>query len=221
MLMLDNLKLKQKFKKFRPTLYKWSAITIVIVLAFIYGTFKPNAHVVHKIVNKVEANIVETAHSFGLHEPAFEYNNDETFVHALKTCIDYINFKTAPSKRVPSAIIIGMAGIESGWGTSRFTREGNNLFGIRTWDPKTPQLKPLDLPDADFGVKIFNTKCASVQEMIRLLNEHHAYKDFREERITQDGDWNYRSLLETLDAWSTNPEYAGIVFDAIITRQLP
>jgi len=187
----------------------------------VYGTFKPNAHVVHKIVSKVESDIVETAHSFGLHEPAFEYNSDETFISALKTCIDYINFRTAPSKRVPSAIIIGMAGIESGWGTSRFAREGNNLFGIRTWDSKVPQLKPLDLPNAEFGVKIFNTKCSSVQEMIRLLNEHHAYKDFRDERLNQDGDWNYRKLLETLEAWSTNPQYAGIVFDTIIARQLP
>jgi Bax protein len=116
-----------------------------------------------------------------------------------------------------------MAGIESGWGTSRFAVDGNNLFGIRTWSDSVPQLKPLDLPNAQFGVRIFETKCQSVQEMIRLVNEHPAYKEFRRERSDQytDGTTDLLSLLQKLDAWSTNPEYANIVFDAIIRRQLP
>ena len=29
-------------------------------------------------------------------------------------------------------MIVGQAALESGWGTSRFAVEGNNLFGIRT-----------------------------------------------------------------------------------------
>jgi len=214
---------KNNIKKFLPKIYKWSAIVGVIASAYIYGTFQPNTFVKGKIIHSVEADIVETAHSFGLHEPAFEYNNEESFVVAVKNCIDFINFKTAPSSRIPSAIIIGMAGVESAWGTSRFAVDGNNLFGIRTWDPKTPQLKPLDIPDARFGVRVFKTKCQSVQEMIRLLNEHSAYKEFRKERSVQyaNGDWDYKHLLDQLDAWSTNPDYAEIVFEAIIRRQLP
>lgn len=35
-----------------------------------------------------------------------------------------------------------MAGVESGWGTSRFATEGNALFGVRTWDLETvPHMK--------------------------------------------------------------------------------
>ena len=215
--------MKNRIKKFLPSIYKWFSVIFVICFAFVFGTFKPNAYVTNKIVHNVEREIVETAHSFGLHEPAFEYNNEDSFIFAVKTCIDYINFKTEPSKRVPSAIIIGMAGIESGWGTSRFAVDGNNLFGIRTWSDSVPQLKPLDLPNAQFGVRIFKTKCQSVQEMIRLVNEHPAYKEFRRERSDQytDGTTDLLSLLQKLDAWSTNPEYANIVFDAIISRQLP
>ena len=214
---------KNRFKKYLPKVYFTIAICFVVATAFVYGTFKPNSYVKNRIIHQVESEVVETAHSFGLHEPAFEYNNEETFVYALKNCIDYINFKTEPSKRIPSAIIIGMAGIESGWGTSRFAVDGNNLFGIRTWDPNTPQLKPLELPNARFGVRVYKTKCESVQSMIDTINNHSAYKEFRKERHLQytNGNWNYRELLEKLDAWSTNPKYAGIVFDAIITRQLP
>lgn len=214
---------KTKLKKHLPKIYKWSAILATIAGAYVYGTFQPNTLVKGKIIHSVEADIVETAHSFGLHEPAFEYNNEQSFIGAVKNCIDYINFKTAPSRRIPSAIIISMAGVETAWGTSRFAVDGNNLFGIRTWNPKTPQLKPLDIPDARFGVRVFKTKCQSVKEMIRLLNEHSAYKEFRKERSIQyaKGDWNYKKLLDRLDAWSTNTKYADIVFDAIISRQLP
>jgi flagellum-specific peptidoglycan hydrolase FlgJ len=215
--------MKNKFKKFLPTLFRYTIVITIIGVAYIYGTWRPNNIVKNKIIHTVEADVVETAHSFGLHEPSFEYNNDESFISSLKTCIDYINFKTAPRQRIPSAIIISMAGIESAWGTSRFATEGNNLFGIRTWDPDAPQLKPLEVPNARFGVKVYKTKCSSVQDMIDTINNHSAYKDFRKEREKQydNGDWDYRRLLEKLDAWSTNPKYAGIVFDTIITRQLP
>lgn len=217
----DNF--KKTVRKFKPKIYKWSAVTAVVAGAYIYGTFQPNDIVRNQIKHKVEAQVVETAHSFGLHEPEFVYNDPESFVTAVKNCVDYINFRTEPSKRIPSAIVIGMAGIESAWGTSRFALEGNNLFGIRTWDPKTPQIKPLDVPDADFGLRKYKTKCESVQHLYDLLNTHSAYNKFRELRQIQHDaeDWNYRALLETLDAWSTNPKYAGIVFDTIITRQLP
>lgn len=215
--------MKNKLKKFLPIIYKFLIVIIAIAVAYIYGTFRPNDIVKNRIIHTVEADVVETAHSFGLHEPSFEYKNGESFILSLKTCIDYINFKTAPRQRIPSAIIIAMAGIESAWGTSRFATEGNNLFGIRTWDPDAPQLKPLGIPDARFGVKVYVTKCASVQDMINTINTHSAYKDFRKERKNQysNRDWDYRKLLEKLDAWSTNPKYAGIVFDTIITRQLP
>jgi len=216
-------KTKRHLSSIRPIIYKILAILLLSVSLYAYGTFNPNPWTKEKIERKVEDSILEQAFSFGLHEPEFIYNDDKTFVKALTTCIGYINFTLHPAERVPSSIIIAMAGVESAWGTSRFAVDGNNLFGIRTWDKKVKQLKPLDLPNAEFGVKIFKTKCESVREMVRLLNEHHAYDGFREERDEQinDGEWNYRKLLDTLDSWSTNPKYAGIINDVIIKRNLP
>ena len=37
-------------------------------------------------------------------------------------------------------MIVVQAALETGWGTSRFAVEGNNLFGIRTWDKKVPHM---------------------------------------------------------------------------------
>ena len=39
-----------------------------------------------------------------------------------------------PEHQIFNELIIAQAVIETGWGKSRFANEGNNLFGIRTWD---------------------------------------------------------------------------------------
>ena len=117
-----------------------------------------------------------------------------------------------------------MAGIESGWGTSRFATEGNAIFGVRTWSLKTvPHMKALGNPDAPWGVKKYTTKCQSVKDMIRILNNHPAYEEFRIEREHQidKGKWDYRALMVRMSAWSTNPDYAEIILQAIVDNKLP
>ena len=116
-----------------------------------------------------------------------------------------------------------MAGVESAWGTSRFATEGNNLFGVRTWDLNRPHMKPLAIPDAKFGLKIYRTKCESIKDMIRILNNHPAYEEFRKERKIQveNGKWNYRKLLNGIKAWSTNEKYVGMIYATIVDRKLP
>ena len=60
--------------------------------------------------------------------------------------------------------------IVTGYGTSRFAKEANNLFGIRTWDKNAPQLKAKENPNASWGVKKYPTKCLSVKNMINIIN---------------------------------------------------
>ena len=117
-----------------------------------------------------------------------------------------------------------MAGIESAWGTSRFAKEGNALFGVRTWSLDTvPHMKALGNPDANWGVKKYKTKCESIKDMIRILNTHPAYEKFRNARAQQleVGKWNYRQLMLGMTAWSTNPDYAEIILQTIVDNKLP
>ena len=44
----------------------------------------------------------------------------------MHKCINYINFTTPKHLRVPYEMIIGQAALESGWGNSRFAKEGKN-----------------------------------------------------------------------------------------------
>jgi len=195
----------------------------VLATAFLAGTFHPNTWTKGKIEDEFHKQELEQVYYLGLQEPEFEYKDKESFIKATGRCVEYINYTTDKMSRVPTSIIIAMAGIESGWGTSRFATEGNALFGVRTWDPRTPQMKPLELPDADFGVKKYPNKCDSVRDMIRILNTHPAYELFRERKEQQidDGKWNYRELLEGMTAWSTNPDYGAIILSAIVDNQLP
>lgn len=197
--------------------------TIIVGGSFWYGTYNPNRKVIKDIEKEFHKKEVAEVIYLGLVQPEYDYNSKATFIEATGKCVDFLNFTTDRKNRVPTSMIIAMAGIESAWGTSRFATEGNALFGVRTWDMSTPHMKPLDLPDANFGVKKYDTKCDSVKDMIRILNSHPAYEEFRAERAKQieDTKWNYKKLLDGITAWSTNPKYKDIIWSAIVDNNLP
>ncbi len=191
--------------------------------SYMYGTGKPNKKVVKQIEAEAHQKDLDKILALGLVQPEFMFNNANSFVNATGKCVEYLNFTTDRASRVPTSIIIAMAGIESAWGTSRFSVEGNNLFGIRTWDLKTDHMKPKDVKDAKFGLKKYATKCDSIKDMIRILNTHPAYTEFRIERQKQikKGTWDYDRLLDLISAWSTNPDYHKIILRTIKERELP
>ena len=195
----------------------------MVGVSYIYGTDHPNKQTVEKLEESFHKKDLEQILGIGLVQPEFMFNNANSFVNATGKCVEYLNFTTDRQSRVPTSIIIAMAGIETGWGTSRFAIEGNNLFGIRTWDLTEPHMKPKDVPDANFGLKKYATKCDSVKDMIRILNTHPAYTEFRIKRTEQikNGRWDYASLLLHLDAWSSNPNYSTLILRTINERELP
>jgi uncharacterized FlgJ-related protein len=210
------------------TFIKWICLTILLVsiilaCTFFAGTFYPNKWSTQSIQKEFHKKEVSEAIFLGFTEPEFDYNDKASFITATGKCVDFLNFTHDRMSRVPTSMIIAMAGVESAWGTSRFATEGNALFGVRTWDKSVPQMKARGNPDAAWGVKKYETKCDSVKDMIRVLNNHSAYKEFREEREKQldAGKWDYKKLLSYISAWSTNPEYAKIIWIAIVDNNLP
>jgi len=211
-------------KYLRRILYLCLAVAFVIAGAWVAGTFNPNDYTVQQIEDQFHKKEMKIIEELGLKEPEFEFADKVSFINATSTCVSYLNWTTDKDKRVPISIIIAMAGIESAWGTSRFAKEGNALFGVRTWSLDTvPHMKALGNPDASWGVKKYKTKCESIKDMIRILNTHPAYEKFREARAKQleDGKWNYRSLLLGMTAWSTNPDYQEIILQTIVDNKLP
>jgi uncharacterized FlgJ-related protein len=212
-----------------PNITKWIFGTLLLAMigfggSFIGGTFYPNPWTVEKLEGQFHKKELSEVHLLGLEQPEFEYTNKAEFLESTRRCVQYLNYTTDRLSRVPTSIIIAMAGVESGWGTSRFAMEGNALFGVRTWDLKNvPHMKAKGNMDAPWGVKKYITKCDSVKDMIEILNRHPAYKEFRIEREKQidTGKWDYRALMVRMSAWSTNPEYAAIILQAIVDNKLP
>ena len=117
--------------------------------------------------------------------PEMDYTNNDEFIEDVRACTVHLNSMYPEHERVPVDLVIAQAIHESEWGRSRFAVEGNNLLGIRTFDPADDQIKPINKPNASWGLRIFETKCESISYYIELLNYNHHYKDFREERLIQ------------------------------------
>lgn len=86
---------------------------------------------------------------------------------------------------VPVSLALAQAAIESGWGSSRFSLEGNAVFGQWTQEPGRGMV-PAKRPDgARYEVQAFRNLGASVAAYIRNLNTHGAYAEFRARRTAQ------------------------------------
>ena len=214
--------MKQSTKDTIKKLYLYAKLITVLVLvsAVTYGigTFMPNPIAVKKATEETRVEHAIWAEKLGLHEPSFDYTSKKEFILEVNKCVDYLNWKTPPGKRVPIQMVTAQAALESGWGTSRFGIEANNLFGIKTWD-KGKGLLPIGMSkDTPWRLRIFITKCNSVQEYIRILNEHPAYKEFRELRtkLLEKGELlDSVQLIATLDKFSTTEDYDKRVIDMI------
>ena len=181
------------------------AVMALMTATYYWGTHNPNKNAIAQVNEELDIFYMNKIEEMDLQEPEFTYINDTQFIRAMHKCINYINFKTPKHLRVPYEMIIGQAALESGWGTSRFATEGNNLFGIRTWTKETPHLLPVGIEQwPGWGVRVFPSKCDSVKEYVRLLNEHPAYEDFRKLRLKTNDPI---ALIKTLDKFSTTKDY--------------
>ena len=181
------------------------AVMALMTATYWWGTYNPNKSAIAVVNDELDKFYMNKIKEMDLQEPEFTYINDTQFIRSMHKCINYINFNTPKHLRVPYEMIIGQAALESGWGTSRFAKEANNLFGIRTWTKSMPHLRPQGIDKwPGWGVRVFASKCDSVKEYVRLLNEHPAYEKFRELRKkTKDS----LQLIKTLDAFSTTKDY--------------
>ncbi|MHA1600989.1 MAG: glucosaminidase domain-containing protein [Alphaproteobacteria bacterium] len=83
---------------------------------------------------------------------------------------------------IPPSLALAQAAIESGWGTSRFTTEGNALFGQWTMDEAKAMVPSGRDQGATYGIRRYPTLAESVASYFRNLNSHGAYAKFRKRR---------------------------------------
>lgn len=83
---------------------------------------------------------------------------------------------------IPISMALAQAAIESGWGTSRYLREGNAIYGQYTFE-KDKGIRPERRESNEkFFIKKFRNLSESTRSYFKNINTHRAYDDFREER---------------------------------------
>ena len=121
---------------------------------------------------------------------------------------------------IPPSLALAQAAEESGWGTSRFVREGNAIFGQWTFS-QSDGIKPKDIdPDKNHRVRAFDDLMGSVRAYVRNLNTHRAYRDFRDRRaeLRREGEaLNGGELAETLTSYSERGEDYVETLERIMT----
>jgi Bax protein len=182
---------------------------ILLIVVFIAGTFYPNFLKVREIEYNLETKYIEEAKQIALFEPEFAYETNEQFISAIKNCINFINLGLHKYERIPTELIIAQAVLESNYGKSRFAKQGNNLFGIRTWNLKEKHIKPFDTNDQTFGIKVFKSKCSCVRYYIKILNNSSAFKEFRKMRkkMLDNNYINVLSLTQYISKFATDKDY--------------
>ena len=122
---------------------------------------------------------------------------------------------------VPRSLVFVQAAKESGWGTSRFAVQGNNLFGQHCYAAGCG-ITPTGIKSgAKFDVAKFKTVKASVASYVRNLNTHPRYEEFRLVRQSlRDADATLTGtvLADGLDGYSERGE-AYVAEIKVLIRQ--
>ena len=119
---------------------------------------------------------------------------------------------------IPVSLALAQAAVESGWGSSRFAREGNALFGQRG-GAKT--IAATDNPSA--RVRAFASLKESVRSYAHNLNSHPSYAAFREQRTeARATELPLAGLdyVESLRGYAENKDYAAILRHLIESNRL-
>ncbi len=181
-------------------LWEYSCICLFLLFVFVLGSFFPNDYT-KSIIRQKTIDEIRKIGSF--YEPKIEVMSSERFISSMQKCIAFHNLDIRKEQQIPTALIIAQAIVESDYGTSRFAREGNNLFGIRIWS-QNGMLPLKQDPSIKWRVKTYKSKCQSVKDYINILNNNHHYAEFRNLRNrTKDPV----KLAETLENYSTSQTY--------------
>ena len=107
---------------------------------------------------------------------------EHQFVEEVKQCAIEYNAMIEPQDRIPIVLVIAQAIQETGYGTSRFYKEANNLFGIIALEGED---YIVSLEDEDRKLRRYDTKCDSVNHYMNMLVTDINYTELQEILIYQ------------------------------------
>lgn len=147
--------------------------------------------------------------------------SEKAWLNAMKTRyhVDGIPCLLKRLHTHPVSLVIAQAALETGWGTSRFFKEANNLFGIWSYHKDEPRIAA----SKQRGEKtIYLKKFASYEDAVRgyfkMVASGYAYNDFRKARMRTDNPFE---LLRHLRRYSElRDEYVARLYYVIKANKL-
>ncbi len=105
----------------------------------------------------------------------------------------YKKFNTTDNKELlirmkthPVSIVLAQAAIESAWGESRFFKEGNNIFGIWSYNKNEPRMKAKEKRgNRDIYLRKYKSLSDAIDDYFVIIGRG-AYKNFRKHRNMSD-----------------------------------
>ena len=192
--------------KIKTILQTLMAVVVIMFFGGIWYTVSAEKDEAQANVLELEVEeIVETLEAINTYTlPDFERANNQTFIDSVGACVNYIYNTTTDVTPVIYEVLLAQAALESGWGNSRFSLEGKNLFCIRTYDLREPHMLPSNKPKK-WGVRVYMHECDSVQHYINIINNGSAYEKYRE--LRDNGVEDSLQYVETLGAYAADKKY--------------
>lgn len=128
--------------------------------------------------------------------------------------------------KIPPSLALAQAASESAYGSSRFARLGNNLFGEMVFNASVAGIMPLNrLEGGKYRARVFPTLLDSLRAYVFNLNTHPAYQELRQIRAEMQlrgEDVRGVELARGLQAYSTRREaYVDDIRAIIRANNLP
>ena len=122
---------------------------------------------------------------------------------------------------IPASIVLAQAANESGWGSSRFAREYNALFGQYTYDENNGII-PFEREEGKKHlIRNFNSIDKSVEAYFININSHYSYNEFRKSRQKNKNNSSLiQSLIINLEVYAADENYVNIINSIIQTNNL-
>ena len=134
--------------------------------------------------------------------------------------IDIVDKLLLSVNTIPTSIVLAQAATESGWGTSRFAKEYNALFGQYTYNEK----KGVIPYEREIGkkhlIKHFSSLDKSVESYFKNINTHYAYEKFRSIRNAMHEDnLDIKLLTKALDVYAEDKSYVDTINSIIDSNE--
>lgn len=131
---------------------------------------------------KLEAVYLELNDQYQRVRNTIKQNSNDKTINQLKAVYNANSDQQllVALKPHPISIAIAQAAIETAWGTSRFFREANNLYGIRAATQYQPRIAAAKKAgNKVLWLKKYDSIKASIADYYLVLSRAPAYKDFR------------------------------------------